>query len=452
VQKIKQYFTLLLIIITIVGCSGNVNNEVVEGLPDTLASAENPAENADVSATEEVAPLEEAIATSKTPIQPTTESSSTQNACNYQAQYEIWDTTTEVFSEEKLKELGADNFSGTDAEIAQQIYDWQASNMDYAGPMDNFQDAGFGSRWNSMIPGIYPASERLNHVSSEGKIYGICGDFANIFIAIANAYNLEVRETVLSLDKHVEIFGSLPLEVQNEETYRGLGLEEFNLLNVLLQKNNIDLTYDQVHRAIQGISTNKEHNVGMHSRAEVLLDGVWVAFDATRAFLDLSLEDEYDKDENYVLANWQGIYSSTRLYAPAFQDTSAPALPIDFDGLIDYMSCGSQVVYTGITDDFGNENRAVDISGLIKGDALLPYFTDLQKNADFMFMDVSILEEEGYSEYIEDFFDGTGRPFNILADFLIFEDDNMDPEVYVRRYNGITGDTLTLEEFNQYLN
>ncbi len=369
----------------------------------------------------------------------------------YDEQYEIWDISTEVFSEDILKKLGADGFSGTDAEIAQQIYDWQVTHMDFAGPTDNYTDAGYGSRWNFMIPGIYPASNRINHKTSDGKIYGICSDFAYIYTAIANAYELEVRVTTLPLEKHVELTGSLPLEVQDEETFRGLAREEYDLLNIILKENNINLTYDQVHRAIQGISTIEGHIQGMHSRAEVFLDGKWVAFDATRAFSDFLQNDIYNNDENYVLQNWDGIYNPIRLYAPSFYDSSVPNSPIDFDGLIEYFSYGTQVVYTGITDDIGNKNRARDFDGFIQGDALLPYVTDMQKFTEFLHLKESDVEGEDYEEIMQDFYEGTGRYFNIIADFLIYGDEEMDPETYIRQYNGITGDNMTVEEFNEYI-
>ena len=449
----KSIFLIIIIcIFFLMGCNNTSSKESGEELTDNIVNNEN------------IEIIEEATQVIDDPTQTTTGESSDEEAthtvdendeilekCSYKEQYEIWDITSEVFSDETLIELGAFGFTGTDAEIAQQIYDWQAANMDYASPTDSYQDVGFGSRWNNMLPGIYPASERINHVSPDGKIYGICGDFASIYIAIANAYDLEVRETIFPLERHEELFNSLPAEVLDERTFRGLGREEFELLNIILQKNGIELSYEQVHRAIQGRSTIAGQIQGLHSRAEVFLDGKWVAFDGTRAFLDLALDDAYDNDENYVPANWDGIYNPIRLYAPAFQEFMVPDAPIDFDGLIDYLSCGPQVIFTGITDDLGNENRAEIIEDFISGDALLPYFLDLQKNADFLNMDVSYFEEDEYEDAMDVFLDGTGRHLNVLADFLLYGDDEVDPNEYVRLYNSITGDTLTVEEFNEYI-
>lgn len=369
----------------------------------------------------------------------------------YEEQFEIWDITTEVFSQETLKSLGADGFTGTDAEIAQQIVDWQTANMDYAGPDKNYDDAGYTSRWNFMIPGIFPASKRIEQVNSVGKIYGICYDYAYIYVAIANAYGLETRVTTLTLEKHKELFGELPPGPDDETTFRGLSRDEYELLKVHLDENDIDLNYDQIHRAIQGISTLEGHKQGIHSRAEVKIDGQWVAMEVKNAIADPS--PEYLDSANYIPQNWDGIYNPIRLYAPAFWDSSitdGPS-PIDYDAVGEYLSYGPQVVYTGITDDYGNEDRAGDINAFANGDGYLPYVNSPEGLMEFLHLSKRDLGEdyEDYKEMLVDFYEGTGRPFNIIADFLIYEDD-MNPEEYARKYNGCTGDNISAEEIRLY--
>lgn len=466
-RKILILLLVVFVLFLTVACGNNTDSdditqdakkEETTQIKDTETSTQNEIPNdeqTDIDNITQETKDEGTTQTKNTGNEKTTQTKNTetvfQGVSPYNEQYEIWDISTEVFSDDILKELGADGFSGTDVEIAQQIYDWQVTHMDFAGPTDSYTDAGYGSRWNFMIPGIYPASKRINNKTSDGKIYGICSDFAYIYTAIANAYDLQVRVTTLPLEKHEELTGSLPVEVQDEESFRGLGREEYDLLNVVLKENNINLTYDQVHRAIQGISTIDGHIQGMHSRVEVFLDGKWIAFDATRAFPDFSQNEDYRNDDNYVLQNWDGIYNPIRLYAPSFQDSSVPNSPIDFDGLIEYFSYGSQVVYTGIKDDIGNENRAKDFDSFVRGDALLPYFTDMQKFIEFLHLKESDVAGEDYEEIMQDFYEGTGRYFNIIADFLIYGDEEMDAKVYIRQYNGITGDNMTVEEFNEYV-
>lgn len=371
--------------------------------------------------------------------------------CPYKEQYEIWDITTEVFSDDILADLGADGFTGTDKEIAQQIYDWQANNMDYAGPMDNFFDAGFGARWNMVIPGIYPASKRIIHKTDDDKVYGICSDFAYIYIAIANAYGLESRVTTYTFDAYENIYGCLPLMFQDEESNRGMNTEEYDLLNVELKANGIDLTYDQLYRAMQGRSTVEGHIQGPHNRAEVLLDGKWVAFDATKEFSDFSYIEKDHVAENYTKQNWDGIYNPIRLYAPTFQDSAVPNAPIDYLALGKYIEYGPQVVYTlGITDDYGNENRAYNFTSFVRGDAYLPYVDSVEKLANFLHMDVAEFADEEYDEFLVEASEGLGREYNIIADFIIY-DDEMDGETFVPYYNAITGDNLTLDEFHEYI-
>ncbi|MEX1376441.1 MAG: transglutaminase domain-containing protein [Eubacteriales bacterium] len=373
-----------------------------------------------------------------------------QGDCPYEEQYEIWDISTEVFSQDILEELGANGMTGTDAEIAQQIFDWQLNNMDYAGPDSQYSDIGYGARWNEMIPGIYPASKRIEHKNEQGKIYGICFDYSAIYCAIAQAYGLECRTTIYTYDAFESIYGCLPLEVVESELNRGMGREEYEKLNVVLQENGINLTYDQVYRAVSGISLIDGHVQGSHSRAEVYLDGEWVPMDVVH-FINRPANPEDDDAKNYTVANWDGIYNPIRLYAPAAQDSSMPGSPVDYDALVEYLSFGPQVMYEGITDDYGNENRADDFTSFVTGDAYLPYVSGAQGLADFMHIDIHIAEDEEYEELMSDFYEGTGRPFNIIADFLIYDDGEMDAERYVYLYNGLTGDNMTVDEFYEYV-
>jgi hypothetical protein len=368
----------------------------------------------------------------------------------YYEQYEIWDISTEVFNEETLAIIGANGFSGSDEEISQQIYDWQTANMEFAGADDSYTDAGYGARWNAIIPGIYPASKRINHLTDDGKIYGICFDFAYIYCAIANSYNLDCRVATYTYETYEENNGVHPW-LLDESTFRGLGRDEYELLKVELDAEDIDLTYDQIHRAIQGYSLIDGQVQGPHGRAEVLINDEWLAFDATIFFNGVPSNVDLIP-ENYSEQNWDGIYNPIRLYAPEFQDSSVERAKINFDALGTYLSFGPQVQYLmAITDDYGNENRAHDFDAFVRGDAYLPYVDSEAKLQEFLLLPDDALEGEGYDDILAEFYENTGRPFNIIADFLIFEDDNMNAEDYISKYNGITNDNLTVEEFNDFI-
>jgi len=438
-KRIIFFSMILVVLFALGGC-----NKTTE--PENIAT-----DNSKV-ATEEPETTDEIVEMTAEPTQVLDEKKETvfQGECPYEEQYEIWDTSTEVFSEEILEELGINGLTGTDAEIANQIFEWQINNMEYADASGSHTDAGFGARWNSMIPGIYPPSKIIENKNEKGQVYGICFDYSAVYCAIAKAYGLECRVTVFTFEAFEKIYGCLPLQVVESELNRGMGRDEYELLNEILKENGIELTYDQVYRAISGISLIDGHVQGPHSRAEVYLDGEWVAMDAVHASYPPE-NPEDDMQENYTVANWDGAYNPIRLYAPTFQDSSIPNAPINYDALVEYLSFGPQVLYYGITDDYGNENRADDFTSFVNGDAYLPYVSTAQGLADFLHMDIKIAEDEEYEELMEEFYEGTGRHFNMIADFLIYDDDGMDAERYVYLYNGLTGDSLTVDEFYEFI-
>ena len=297
-KRIVFFSMVLCILLAMAACSDATENEETE-LTEAIETQE---------ATE---PAETTVTTEETQ-QPTVSNGELvtvfQGECPYEEQYEIWDISTEVFSQEILEQIGADGFTGTDAEIAQQIFDWQVNNMEYAGAENTYIDAGYPHRWNEILPGIYPASKRIERVTDDGKIYGICFDYAEIYCAIARAYGLECRVTVYTFEAFEEMYGCLPLAVVESELNRGMGRDEYEQLNVLLEENGIDLTYDQVYRAVSGISLLEGHVQGDHGRAEVYLDGEWVSMDVGH-FLRPPANPEEDEAKQFTVKNWDGIYN-----------------------------------------------------------------------------------------------------------------------------------------------
>ena len=104
------------------------------------------------------------------------------------------------------------------------------------------------------------------------------------------------------------MYGCLPLAVVESELNRGMGRDEYEQLNVLLAENGIDLTYDQVYRAVSGISLLEGHVQGDHGRVEVYLDGEWVSMDVGH-FLHPPANPEEDEAKQFTVKNWDGIYN-----------------------------------------------------------------------------------------------------------------------------------------------
>jgi hypothetical protein len=94
------------------------------------------------------------------------------------------------FSDEDINYLGI-NCSGTDLQRADCIKSWQEENIIY----DAFsQDSSYSIRWNHNFPGIYPSSEIIREkINDDGKIYGVCFDYAVIYCSIAEYYGIECR-------------------------------------------------------------------------------------------------------------------------------------------------------------------------------------------------------------------------------------------------------------------
>ncbi len=185
-----------------------------------------------------------------------------------------FDTTT-------LERLGI-NLSGSDTEIAQGIYDWQIENMNYVafGPISD------AMRWNYMLPGIYTTLEMLDVTNSEGKIEGLCYNFATIYCSIADGLGLDCRVAQMA-EKPSELDSSI-----DPKTTTGLGPDEYARLEKLLNSKGYNYDYELIR------SIAKETSA--HYHAEVLIDGEWKVYDASTYFVG----DEYNKTYEFYEVDW----------------------------------------------------------------------------------------------------------------------------------------------------
>ncbi len=351
----------------------------------------------------------------------------------YDEQFEIWDPFTEILSDELLEKIGANNFTGSDEEIANQIFRWQQENMVYIDDPSLQMDVSYQGRWNLFMPGIYPASELLvEHLNGEGKIYGICSDYSIIFIAIANSYGLETRNNTFTKYKFSDVN-----QWVDPETTRGLAFEEYEALNEKLAKHNVNLTYDQIDRVA------RESYV--HARPEVKINGEWVSFDGA----GIAPTGEYLNEENYEALPYYAQYSNVMLYAPPALENNQ----LDVDHLAELLSYWPQLDYEGITDDAGNDHRAAKFIDLCRGLGLIPYYEDPYMVLEFLNIDSSNTEEvlDDLPEIMEDYQEGTGKLFYAIADFLIWGDEEIEPSKYVYLYNTLTNGDLTEAEFIEYI-
>ncbi len=184
--------------------------------------------------------------------------------------------------------LGASGFSGSDEAVANSILSWQKSKMHLATPAEK-SDVSYAMRWNNIMPGIYPVSDMIRdkvlRVGRDTLIYGVCWDFAAIYISVAKYYGLETRMTAWKT-----FMSGVP------GGQKGLGPDEYNALKVLLDENGLSFSYELVNSVIK--------ETYIHYRAEVKIDGVWKAFDGT------SPTGEYADDSNYTAVAWDEGLSS----------------------------------------------------------------------------------------------------------------------------------------------
>lgn len=184
---------------------------------------------------------------------------------------------------DQLASIHAEDLQGAnDAETAQNILNWQHEYMKYADPGTQ-EDASYAMRWNYFLPGIFPVSEMISErtMQEDGKtkIYGVCWDFAAMFISVAKSYQLTTRMTAWK-EYMPGVTGG-----QN-----GMGPTEYNALKPKLLAHGVDFTQDQINAAA--------HETWKHYRAEVFIDGTWKAYDGTDPTGD------YVNDANYTLVSW----------------------------------------------------------------------------------------------------------------------------------------------------
>ncbi len=401
------FSTLTIALLFLTGCSGN--------------SQETAPPAADV-ATQTAAPLE-VEQEAATPI-PEGEPEPTAVAKESDPQFPVFNPY-EALTSDEIVQIKADGFSGSDEEIARAILKWQADNMFYIGDPNQQPDISHPMRWNYMLPGIFPVSEMVQErILENGKIYGLCWDYASIFNAIANYYGLEARVTA----HKVYISDTNPSI--DKSTANGMGPEEFQALQPRLIKNDLNLSYDQISRAARETWT--------HYRAEVKIGDNWVPFDGVPGVAE---------GPEYEVATWDEGYDPTLLYPEV--DFSSKEL--DLAALAELLTSAPVSGYEGITDDAGNTNRAASMEDLIAGKGLVPYYQDMDSVVAFLKIEGDTEDLSESLDILAEYEADTGKKFFVIADWMIYSLEEMAADEYIPLYNALTGSDITEEEFVTYI-
>ena len=193
-----------------------------------------------------------------------------------------------VFTQADIDYLGVD-VSGSDADIANGIRLWQEENMTYGAPEgDTSWDFSDGIRWNYILPGIFPSGQIIYEHVDNGKVYGICFDFAVIYASIADYYGLEYR-IMNSLSKPSDTDPGILFTT-------GMSPQEYERLNVKLQALDINYPFDAVRLVAEETPT--------HYWAEVKIDGEWVIQDATQISTGNDTKTLFYDTDDYTVTDW----------------------------------------------------------------------------------------------------------------------------------------------------
>ncbi|MCD6435538.1 MAG: hypothetical protein J7L15_04050 [Clostridiales bacterium] len=355
-------------------------------------------------------------------------------------------------TEDDIKALGADGFTGTDLEIANQIKDWQVENMIYASSSEDYPDVSYSMRWDYAFPGIYTVEDMINNMKDGNKIYGICFNYAVIFADIADYYNLDVRIMNTTIK---------PSEINDSPFYKatatGLAPDEYaEFKNWIISKDlNIE---DYPYEAVRLVMAE----TALHYRAEVKIDDEWIALDTYRP------ENVSANEYTFVETDWQEGNQEETFNEYVERIKNGEDLKGDEDvyqayngfleGMLLLLGTDELENYVGVTDDLGQKKRAATQDDLFQGYGLVPYYNNKNDVLDYM-SDLDWLEEE-IDEFMEiktSLENELGINFYVIVSILLTqEDDSILPyDVYMEQYLGYTGDDIstvvTEKIYNSYM-
>lgn len=351
-----------------------------------------------------------------------------------------------VLTPTDITAIGADGFSGSEKEIAEQIRTWQMNHMIYASSGEKYSDVSYSMRWNYAFPMMYTSKDMLDNMKDGNKFYGICYHYATIYASIAQYYGLEVRVANTTVK---------PSEVANNPFYtatsKGLSLAEYEVFSAWLTSKGLDVA-DYPYEAVRLVMAE----TALHYRAEVKLDGEWTRFDQYDPVTEGSTVYEF------VETNWDEGYQEVKFadYVTRINNGEdlrgegyATAYDQFLEGRLIKIETGEADAFEGITDDAGNKNRASTINEVMEGLGLVPYFNNKEDVLTF-YENASWVSEE-----LDELFDvkaqveaQTGGKFYVICDLMIFgELETVSYDAYYTQYLGFTGEEVPEEVYDAFI-
>lgn len=406
-KKTTTFLLITMAILLLAACSSKPNTVLVpdtpEPTPELIEAAPNTDEEAEVQDTNEEEASKE----------------TTQEVPRF-----ITTSPVVPFTEDEILGLGV-NCEGSEQEVAQCIKSWQETNMLYCQDTD-LEDCSDVIRANYVLPGLYTSQEMIKTRQQNGRVYGICFDYAVIYCSIAEYHGLECR-VVNSISKPSERPGA------NVPITHGMAEEEYVRWNDQLKTKGVDYSYD-VLRLIA-------RETPEHYWAEVNLDGNWTVLDATRINMGGNTETEYIQSGDFELTDWFASDSSQQAYDYAVRIASGEDLRNEgYDSVGEQFLEGREVAsaygdaanYTGIEDSLGQTGRSGNMEDFMQGYGLMPFLPTCQDACAFLGAPEECYEDcEEENEILTCYESCSGDPYYFGCIYLESGmDDTVNPEAY----------------------
>ena len=328
-----------------------------------------------------------------------------------------------TFVEEDIDLLGID-CQGTQEEIAQCIMDWQHTNMVYCGTDQSIIDCSDPIRANYVLPGLYSTHDLIRTRQKDGKVYGICFDYAVTYCSIAEYYGLECR-VVNSITKPSERPGA---EIA---ITHGMSEEEYTRWLVQLEAYNIPYDYEVLRLIAE--------ETPEHYWAEAKLNNVWTVMDGTRNTMGGSTESEYIATEDFQVTDWMASDKSQAAYDYAVRVAQGEDLRNEgYDSVTEQFMEGRETAamsgtaeaYVGVTDVLGQSGRSASMNDFMQGLGLMPYLATCEKACDFMGADERCKEDCPEEDEILACYEDCSGLHYYLGCVYLEGDEDVGPESY----------------------
>ena len=213
---------------------------------------------------------------------------------------QTWQASSPIaqFTDEDIEYLGI-HCTGDDEDIADCIKEWQVDNILYCVD-DSGEDitptCSALVETNEILPGILTSKDVIYNQLYEGRINGLCLDYAATYCSIAEYYGLQCR-IVRSDTKFCE-----EVNCDEDEAPGWDELEYTFFIKPLLDKNDLPFTLESINSIAE--------DTWAHYWAEVFIDGEWV-------FMDAAARDTAQRyaQNAVVVVDWEAMDRSEELHS-----------------------------------------------------------------------------------------------------------------------------------------